>query len=84
MMYPSTTIKFQPLPLNAGMEWHVVVTYPSGHKERIAGFKNQLEAVNWIGSLPCMQWLNEWLPMTHPKRPKDPTSSLIDHQYSDG
>ena len=26
MMYPSTTIKFQPLPLNVGMEWHVVVT----------------------------------------------------------
>jgi hypothetical protein len=41
MMYPSTTIKFQPLPLNVGMEWHVVVTYPSGHKEHIAGFKNQ-------------------------------------------
>ena len=72
MMYPSTTIKFQPLPLNGGMEWHVVVTYPSGYKERIAGFKNQLEAVNWIGSPPCMQWVNEWLPMTHPKRPMDP------------
>ena len=59
MMYPSTRIKLQPLPLNVGMEWHVVVTYPSGHKEYIAGFKNQTEAVNWIGSPPCMQWVKE-------------------------
>ena len=59
MMYPSTTIKFQPLPLNVGMEWHVVVTYRSGHKEHIAGFKHQTEAINWIGSPPCMQWVKE-------------------------
>lgn len=59
MMYPSTMIKFQPLPLKVGMEWHVVVTYPSGHKEHIAGFKHQTEAVNWIGSPPCMQWVKE-------------------------
>jgi hypothetical protein len=46
-------------PLTDGAEWHLVVPYPSRHKERISGFKNLTEALNWIGSPPCMEWVKQ-------------------------
>jgi hypothetical protein len=59
MMYPSTKIKFQPVPLKVGVGWQVVVTYPPGHKEHIAGFESLTEALNWIGSPPCIEWVKQ-------------------------
>jgi hypothetical protein len=54
-IFPATTITFEPLKI--GMEWHVAVTYPDGQKEQIAGLKSEAEAVAWIGSPRCLEWV---------------------------
>ena len=56
-IFPATTITFEPLPLKVGAEWHVAVTYPDGQKEQIAGLKSEAEAVAWIGSPRCLEWV---------------------------
>jgi hypothetical protein len=56
-MFPATTIKFEPLPVKSEAEWQVVLTYPSGKEEHVIGFKSETEAVNWIGSSGCIEWV---------------------------
>ena len=56
-IFPATTITFEPLPLKVGAEWYVAVTYPDGQKEQIAGLKSEAEAVAWIGSPRCLEWV---------------------------
>jgi len=57
--FPATTIKFEPLPVKVGGEWQVVVTYPTGEIEQVDGFKSETEAVDWIGSTACLEWVGE-------------------------
>jgi hypothetical protein len=55
--FPATTIKFEPLPVNIGAEWQVVVTYPTGETEHVGGFGSETEALDWIGSAACFEWV---------------------------
>jgi hypothetical protein len=57
--FPITTIKFEPLRLKVGAEWQIVVTYPTGEIEHVGGFKSETEAVDWIGSTACLEWVRE-------------------------
>jgi hypothetical protein len=41
-------IALDPKPMKVGREWHVLVTYPSGEREHIAGFKSEVDALDWI------------------------------------
>jgi hypothetical protein len=50
-------ISFEPQPLKVGVEWCVVAIYPKGQQERIAGFKTEREAVDWIGSSAALNWV---------------------------
>jgi hypothetical protein len=52
--FPATTVKFEAAPLKLGAEWQVVATYPTDRREQIAGFKNEAEAITWIGSPQCL------------------------------
>jgi hypothetical protein len=54
---PAREIKFDPKPLKVGDEWHIVASWPDGREEHISGFKNEIEAINWIGSSKHLQWL---------------------------
>ena len=40
--------RLNPKPLKVGTEWQVVAHYPSGEVERICGFQNEAEALQWI------------------------------------
>jgi hypothetical protein len=55
--YPATTIVFKAEPPGAGTEWRVIATFAAGQKEQIDGFRNEVEAVAWIGGPQCMAWL---------------------------
>jgi hypothetical protein len=55
--FPATTITFEAIPLKVGTDWQIVATYPTGQKEQIVEFKNQDEAVAWIGSPRCLEWI---------------------------
>jgi hypothetical protein len=55
--FPATTIKFEPLPVKIGAEWQVVVTYPTGETEHVGGFGSETEALDWIGSAACFEWV---------------------------
>jgi hypothetical protein len=56
-IFPATTIKFEALPLDAGDNWQVVATLPTGQQEQIGEFNNQAEALAWIGSPKCWAWM---------------------------
>jgi hypothetical protein len=53
----ATMIKFDPQPRKFGSEWHVVATYPAGHKEHVMGFHSEEEALDWLASESCQAWL---------------------------
>jgi hypothetical protein len=55
MLFPVTTIAFEPIPTEAE-GWCIVATFPDGHAEHVKGFVNEGEARDWIGSPPCMEW----------------------------
>jgi hypothetical protein len=55
--FPATTVKFEAAPLDAGANWQLVATYPTGPKEQIGRFENEAEAVTWIGSPQCFAWI---------------------------
>jgi hypothetical protein len=51
------TVTFDPQPLKVGADWHIVVTYPSGEKGHITGFRNEAEAKEWLAGKGCEVWL---------------------------
>jgi hypothetical protein len=53
------TITFESLPCKASHDWHVLATYPSGHREHITGFKNKQEAQEWMKSDKCQEWVKK-------------------------
>jgi hypothetical protein len=55
--FPVTAIKFEALPLKSLAEWQVMLTYPDGQEEHVTGFRNETEALNWIGSSQCLEWV---------------------------
>jgi hypothetical protein len=55
--FPVTTIKFEALPLKSVAEWQVKLTYPDGREEHVTGFRNETEALNWIASSQCLEWV---------------------------
>jgi hypothetical protein len=54
---PASTIKFEVHPSKVGAEWEVVASFPTQQREKIAGFKTEAEAVDWIGSYRCLTWV---------------------------
>jgi hypothetical protein len=53
----SATPTFDPKPLEAGTEWRIVVTYPGGKQEHIAGFRDEAEAREWLEGKGRKVWL---------------------------
>jgi hypothetical protein len=53
--FPATTVQFEATPLKVGTGWQVILTYPTDQKERISGFKNEAEALAWIGAPQCLE-----------------------------
>jgi hypothetical protein len=48
---------FEPRPLGIFSEWYVQIVWPSGHKERVDGFKNEAHARGWIAT-ESAAWLD--------------------------
>ena len=48
MAEPHQSIRINPQPIKAGNEWRVMAIWPSGHPEKITGFKTEAEARAWI------------------------------------
>jgi hypothetical protein len=38
----------EPRPLSIFSEWYVHIVWPSGHEERVDGFRNEAHARGWI------------------------------------
>jgi hypothetical protein len=55
--FPATTIAFVAEPFGPGTKWRVIATLPTGQKEQVGEFKNEAEAVAWIGSPRCWAWI---------------------------
>ncbi len=49
-------ITFEPTPRRIGLEWRVIVRYPSGQKEHITGFATEAEATEWLASEGSQAW----------------------------
>jgi hypothetical protein len=50
-------VTFDPRPINVGVEWCIVATYPSGKKEHIAGFRSDEDAREWFAGRGRQAWL---------------------------
>jgi hypothetical protein len=50
-------ITFEARPLKVGSGWYVVVTYPGGMQEHVAGFHGELEAKQWLDGTGYQMWL---------------------------
>ena len=50
-------IRFDPLPHKIGEDWYILAKYPDGQQEHITGFKSVGEAMSWMGSPDCKEWL---------------------------
>jgi hypothetical protein len=50
-------IRFDPLPHKVGEDWYILAKYPDGQQEHITGFKSVGEAMSWMGSPDCKEWL---------------------------
>jgi len=59
MAHSLRTITFESLRCKASHDWHVLATYPSGHREHITGFKNKQEAQEWMKSDKCREWVKK-------------------------
>jgi hypothetical protein len=57
MAFPATTVRFEPIPTEIGDGWRVTATYPDGRIEHVTGFNSEEEAMDWIGSPQCLEWL---------------------------
>jgi hypothetical protein len=45
-----TEPKMEPRPLGIFSEWYVLVTWPSGHTERVQAFSSEAHARGWIAT----------------------------------
>jgi len=48
----------EPHPFGLFSEWYVLVTWPSGHTERVQAFKSEAHARGWIAS-ESKAWIAE-------------------------
>jgi hypothetical protein len=53
----SKIIRFEPRPLVNGTGWYVMATYPDGQEQEITGFNSEVEAMDWIDSDRCVEWV---------------------------
>jgi len=55
----TTTVTFDPQPIRVGPgEWHIVATYhPSEKQEHISGFRDEVDAKEWLAGNGRQAWL---------------------------
>jgi hypothetical protein len=57
MNTPVAKMAFHPIPIKLGLEWQILADHPSGLREYINGFGSEDEALRWIESARCAEWI---------------------------